>query len=236
MTLEEALIEGMENLDEEAVLGCVRELRSGGGRGGNRGRDNIAVIYALNQGMLDVGRRFEIGEYYLADLIVSGSIYRHALKLLELGVKGGSSRDKSADTSRPVKDDGSRRGCPVTVLIGVVKNDIHDIGKDIVAGTLSAGGVKVIDLGIDVDAGEFVRGVRLYKPHILALGGTMGFAVDEMERIIRALADEKLRSGLLVIAGGIAINRESAIRIGADFYAPDPMQMLDICKHINNQQ
>jgi 5-methyltetrahydrofolate--homocysteine methyltransferase len=121
------------------------------------------------------------------------------------------------------------------VLIGVVKNDIHDIGKDIVAGTLSAGGVKVIDLGIDVDVAEFVKGVALYRPQVLALGGTMGFAVDEMERIIGALADKNLRSGLLVIAGGAAIDSTSAIRIGADFYAPDPMQMLNICKHINDE-
>jgi methanogenic corrinoid protein MtbC1 len=201
----------MENLDEEVVLDCVRELRS-------CGRDSIAVIYALSQGMLGVGRRFEKAEYYLADLIVSGSIYRQALKLLEIGVEDRKS--------------GSR---PNTVLIGVVKNDIHDIGKDIVVGTLSAGGFKVIDLGSDVDMKEFLAAVRQHKPRILALGGTMGFAADEMERIITALADEKLRDGLQIIVGGVAVSRSNVGRIGADFYAPDPIEMLNICKQISDE-
>ncbi|MDR2785596.1 MAG: cobalamin-dependent protein [Treponema sp.] len=203
----EALILAMQNLEEEKVLRCVQELHAGGA-------DNIAIINTLNIGMVRVGKLFETGSYYLADLIVSGTIYRQALDLIE---------------SRNHRPPGQTRG---RILIGVVKNDIHDIGKDIIVGTLLAEGFDVIDLGVDVACEDFIQAVSEHKPDILALSGTMSYAIDEMERIIKVLDEKKARPGLAVIIGGGCANKHNALRIGADFYSKDPIEALTICKEL----
>jgi methanogenic corrinoid protein MtbC1 len=205
--MNEELILAMQNLEEEKVLSCVQELYEGGA-------DNISIINTLNLGMVRVGKLFEAGSYYLADLIVSGTIYRQALGLIE-------SRNR-----KPPDQSGGR------IIIGVVKNDIHDIGKDIIVGTLLSEGFDVIDLGVDVSCEDFIQAVCDHKPNILALSGTMGYAIDEMERIIRALDEKKARPGLAVIIGGGCANERNALRIGADFFSKDPIEALNICKKL----
>jgi methanogenic corrinoid protein MtbC1 len=205
--MEDELIAAMKNLDEDAVVSYVQKLRE-------NGTDSISIINTLNIGMIEVGKLFESRSYYLADLIVSGVIYQQALKLIEFEVSAG------AETSAG------------KALIGVVKNDIHEIGKDIVAGTLRAEGFEVIDLGVDVDRGDFVRAVIEHKPQFLALSGTMSFAVDAMEEIIRSLEEAGLRKNLTIIVGGICVNKINARRIGADFYSRDPVEALAICKNL----
>jgi methanogenic corrinoid protein MtbC1 len=205
--MNEELILAMENLEEEKVLRCVQELHE-------KGADTISIINILNSGMSRVGKLFETGAYYLADLIVSGTIYRQALGLIE---------------PRNRKPPGQSRS---KILIGVVKNDIHDIGKDIIVGTLLSEGFDVIDLGVDVLCEDFIKAVCDHKPGILALSGTMSYAIDEMEEIIRVLDEEKLRQGLAVIIGGSCANEHNALRIGADFYSKDPIEALAICKEL----
>jgi methylmalonyl-CoA mutase cobalamin-binding domain/chain len=205
--MNEALVFAMQNLDEEEVLSCVQELRE-------KGADTISIIDTLNAGMIQVGKLFETGAYYLADLIVSGAIYRQALALIN---------------PQNYKHPGRSRG---KVLIGVVKNDIHDIGKDIIVGTLRSEGFDVIDLGVDVSCEDFIQAVHDHKPDILALSGTMSYAIDEMERIIQVLDEQKARQNLSVIIGGICANEHNALRIGADFYSKDPIEALTICKEL----
>jgi methylmalonyl-CoA mutase cobalamin-binding domain/chain len=200
--MHEELILAMQNLDEEKVLSCVQELH-------RKGADTISIISLLNAGMIRVGKLFETGSYYLADLIVSGTIYRQALGLID---------------SRNHNPPGESRG---RILIGVVKNDIHDIGKDIVAGALLAEGFDVIDLGTNVSCEDFIQAVRDLKPDILALSGAMSYAIDEMEQIIRVLDGEKARQDITVIIGGGCTDERNALRIGADFYSKDPIEMLN---------
>jgi methanogenic corrinoid protein MtbC1 len=203
----EELILAMQNLEEEKVVRCVQELRAGGA-------DTVAIINTLNEGMVRVGKLFETGSYYLADLIVSGAIYRQALDLIG---------------PRNHRPQGQPRG---KILIGVVKNDVHDIGKDIIVGTLLSEGFDVVDLGVDVACEDFIQAVCDHKPNILALSGTMTYAIDEMERIIRALDERNARPGLAIIIGGGCANKDNALRIGADFYSKDPIEALNICKEL----
>jgi methanogenic corrinoid protein MtbC1 len=205
--MDEALILAMQNLEEEKVLSCVRELHE-------KGVDTTSIINTLNAGMLRVGKMFEAGSYYLADLVVSGTIYRQALGLI------GPLNHKPPGQSRG------------KILIGVVKNDIHDIGKDIIVGTLLSEGFEVIDLGTDVACEDFIQAVYEHKPGMLALSGTMSYAIDEMEQIIQVLNEKKLRQGLAVIIGGSCANNHNALRIGADFYSKDPIEALGICKKL----
>jgi methanogenic corrinoid protein MtbC1 len=205
--VDDALISAMENLEEEKALSRVRELR-------REGAGNISIIYMLNEGMLKVGKLFENGSYYLADLIVSGTIYQRVLEQME------------------IEKDAPRKQVRGRVLIGVVKNDIHDIGKDIIAGTLRSEGFDIIDLGTDVSAEEFIKAVKTGKPDILALGGTMSYAVDEMKTIITLMKDAGLRNSVTIIVGGVGINQNNADYIGADFYAADPVETVAICTQI----
>jgi 5-methyltetrahydrofolate--homocysteine methyltransferase len=114
----------------------------------------------------------------------------------------------------------------------VVKNDIHDIGKDIIVGTLLAEGFDVIDLGTNVSCEDFIQGVRDYRPDILALSGAMSYAIDAMEEIIRILDEQALRQDLAVMIGGGCASERNALRIGADFYSKDPIEALHICKKL----
>jgi methanogenic corrinoid protein MtbC1 len=205
--MHDELILAMQNLDEEKVLSCVQELHE-------KGADTISIINILNAGMILVGKLFETGSYYLADLIVSGAIYRQALGLID---------------SRKHNLSGKSR---VRILIGVVKNDIHDIGKDIIVGTMLAEGFDVVDLGTDVSCEDFIQAVYDHKPDVLALSGTMSYAIDEMERIIHALDGEKIRRNITIIIGGSCADERNALRIGADFYSKDPIEALNICKEL----
>ena len=209
--MNEDLVNAMGNLDEETVLGIVKRLR-------DEGAGNISIMYILNRGMLQVGKNFEAGVYYLADLIVSGAIYRQALELL--GFDCSESSNPSAGK----------------VLIGVVKNDIHDIGKDIIVSTLKSDGFEVIDLGVDVPLEDFIAAIIKHKPDILALGGTMSFALDEMQRVILELERVSLRGNMRVIVGGVCVNKSNAKRIGADYYSEDPIEALEICKKMMEKQ
>jgi methanogenic corrinoid protein MtbC1 len=204
--MEEELIQAMENLEEDKVIDMARQLW-------DLGTNSLSIMRVLNSGMIRVGKRFETGAYYLADLIVSGSIYRRALSIL-------------------IPTEGQfLPGDPTgKIVLGVARGDIHDIGKDIVALTFRAEGFEVIDLGINVSREDFIRAVERYRPDILALSGTMTFTVDEMEMIIRDLSDKNLRDKVTVIVGGISVNKINAGRIGADYYAKDPIEAIAICK------
>jgi len=207
--MNEELILAMSRLDEDKVLEIVRTMRG-------QGMNTTSIIHALNCGMLTVGEMFEKGTYYLADLIVSGSIYRQALSVIS---------PENESLTEQTENMGK-------VLIGVVKNDIHDIGKDIIVGSLRSEGFCVVDLGINVPCEDFISAVVEYKPNILALSGTMTFAVDEMEMIIKSLNEKGLRNTVSVIVGGISVNKAIAERIGSDYYSEDPIETLALCRKL----
>ena len=203
--MHEELISAMESLDEDIVIGLVKQLLK-------EGASNISIMDSLNTGMSLVGNSYESGAYYLADLIVSGSIYRQALGYLRF--------DRSSS--------GKIHICKI--VIGVVQNDIHDIGKDIVISTLLSDGFEVIDLGTDVKCEDFITAIKEHKPDILALSGTMSFALDEMQHVIHRLEETGLRDTVKIIAGGLCVNKNNAKRIGADYYSKDPIEAIATCR------
>lgn len=204
--MEEQLVCAMESLDEAQVIYCVKTLLE----------ENIStreIQKLLNEGMKRVGRLFEKGEYFLADLIVSGLIYQKALTYFPVS----HSADSGAETIG-------------TVLCGVMKDDIHDIGKDIVCSTLRAEGFKVIDLGTDVDTEQFIRTAQENKPDIIALSGVMSYCVAEMKETITALRAAGIDKYATIIVGGNCMTSETSKYIGADAYSQDPIETAVICK------
>jgi methanogenic corrinoid protein MtbC1 len=185
----------------EPVLGLVEEaLRS------YRAEDilNQAVV----PGVLEAGRLWEEGEYFLPDIIFVTDSFKEVFGVL---------REKKP------KGDESIIG---KYLIGVVQGDMHDLGKSLVIAILSAGGFEVIDLGFDVPIQTFVEKVREIKPDILGIGAYMSTTMLIIRDVIEALRSAGLRGGLKIMAGGAPITSQFAIDLGADGYGRDAMEAL----------
>jgi 5-methyltetrahydrofolate--homocysteine methyltransferase len=159
-----------------------------------------------------VGEKYERNEYFLAELIMAGETMKEGMKTLEPHLKAG-------ELKRVGK-----------VVIGTVRGDLHDIGKNIVATLLSAAGFDVIDLGVDVPPEKFVEAVKENSPDIVGMSALLTTTMVEMEDIIKELKKAGLRDKVKVIIGGAPITREYAEKIGADAAARDAVEGVNICK------
>lgn len=202
--VEKELIDALAGLDEDRVYERIRALLSGG-------VPAERIMGYMNTGLKKVGSLFEDGEYFIADLMFAGMIYRAALDIL-----------------LPPKEvsQGGKKG---RILIGVVENDIHDIGKDIIVCLLSADNFDVIDLGIDVKPQTFVNAVLRYHPDILMLSGMMHFAQDSMQKTIAAIEQAGLRDQVFILLGGGCVDDAILQRIAADAAAVEPSDTLKWC-------
>jgi len=186
-TLTSALVE----MREDDVLAAVRAATAAG-------TSSADIIAALQAGMKDIGDKYEDGDYFLSELIMSAEIFKRALD--ELGL------DRSAA-------DTGMRG---TVILGTVHTDIHDIGKNIVASVLSANGFKVVDLGVDVPAQKFVDAARDTDAKVIGLSCLLTTAFPAMKETVAAFAAAGLRDKVTIMIGGGPVNNELALQLGAD--------------------
>lgn len=205
MNYREALVEAMTELNEDQVMQYVQAMI-------DEGISVNAIQMGLNIGVTNVGKRFENGEYFIADLIVSGMIYRDALRLL-MPIMSGS------------------RTMPIgRVVIGVVEGDIHDIGKDIVVSLLRAEHFEVIDLGVDVKPERFAYAIRTYRPDVLLMSGVLTIARESMKKTMELLEKEGLRTQVDILIGGLCAGEYQREWMGADGWAYDPMETVAFCK------
>jgi 5-methyltetrahydrofolate--homocysteine methyltransferase len=176
-----------------------------------------AVMEGMSKGMEIVGKKFEEGEFFLSDLIMAGETMKAGMEVLKPHLKAGQ-----------VKSMGR-------VVIGTVKGDIHDIGKNIVSTLLSSAGFEVHDLGVDVDVDRFVKAVQEFKAHILAMSALLTVTMPYMEEVIKAVEKEGIRSQLKIIVGGAPLSEDYAKRIGADAYAEDAVTGVEKCKKLMDE-
>jgi corrinoid protein of di/trimethylamine methyltransferase len=190
------LVEQLLVLEEEQVLADIRESLE-------KGEDPLALVEALREGMTLVGKSFEDKEYFLSELIMSAEIFKEAIALIEphLGSDAGPSRGK--------------------VVVGTVKGDIHDIGKNIVATLLKGAGYEVNDLGTDVPTEKIVQIIKEDNPNYLGLSALLTTTMLEMGVVIKALEENNLRDKVKVLIGGAAVSDEYAEEIGADAFCID---------------
>lgn len=207
MNQRECLIDAMTELDEDRVMQLVQAMI-------DSGATSNSIQMALNVGITNVGKRFEKGDYFIADLIVSGMIYRDALRVL-----------------MPVMD--RTRSMPIgRIVIGVVQGDIHDIGKDIIVSLLRAEHFEVIDLGVDVKPERFAYAVRTYRPDALLMSGVLTLARESMKNTMNLLEEEQLLQQVQVLIGGLCAGESQRQWIGADGWAYDPMETVNFCKRV----
>lgn len=155
----------MGDLDEDTMTEMLNEVMADGGSQAQSAMD------ACQKGMDIVGQRFESGEYFVGDLIYAGELMTTAVGMLKDALVTG--------------DGGS--GSKTKMLLCTVKDDLHDIGKNIVRSMLEAAGFEVIDLGIDVPAEKVVETVKAENIKIVALSGVLTLAIDSMKKTVDAL-------------------------------------------------
>ena len=168
------------------------------------------VIDGMAKGMNIVGAKYEAGEYYLAELIMAGETMKEGMKVLEPYLK--ASVTKSAGKC----------------VIGTVKGDLHDIGKNVFVSLLKAQNYEVIDLGVDVSSKRFIEAVKAYKPNLVAMSALLTTTMGEMEKVVIELNRHGLRDRLRVIIGGAPLTQQYANKIGADAAARDAIEGVRI--------
>ncbi|KUO50092.1 MAG: hypothetical protein APF76_06400 [Desulfitibacter sp. BRH_c19] len=168
----------------------------------NGGASGLDII---NQGLIPginiVGDKFESGECFVPDMLLASYVVKDAMKLASKGLTEGPSTKKA------------------TIVLGTVKGDLHDIGKNMVEMILDVSGFRVIDLGVDVHEEDFVKAIREYKPNFLGMSSLITTTMVEMQVVIDALKSAGLREDLKVIIGGAAVSEGFAAQIGADAYS-----------------
>ena len=204
--LKKLIVKYIEQLDEEKAVNLTNKAL-------NKGMDPITLVETVNMGMERVGKLYENKDYYIADLILSGLIFR---KILEL--------DKMKKYFLQNKDKGLGK-----VVLGTVKGDIHDIGKDIFKGMLEANGFEVIDLGVDVPKEEFVKAVKENKPDIVAMSAALTNTIETMRDVVKAFLKAGIRDKVKVIAGANHMNADISKYIGADGFSRKASLGTKIC-------
>ena len=168
----------------------------------------------LNRGMLSameiIGGRFKDGTVFIPEVLLSARALNEALTFMEPLL----SRENMSQKGR--------------ILIGTVHGDLHDIGKNMVSTMLKGVGFEIIDLGINVPTEDFIEQVKFHQPDILALSALLTTTMPHMKSIIEGLQEAQLRSSIKVIVGGAPVNEKFARDIGADGYAHDAGEAVEL--------
>jgi methanogenic corrinoid protein MtbC1 len=188
-------------LEEDRTLEAVNDALA-------EGVEPLALVEELREGMSEIGRMFEKDEYYLSELIMSAEIFKEAIELIEPQLGGASEANKG------------------TVVIGTVKGDIHDIGKNIVVSLLRCEGFDVHDLGVDVAPDTFVSELKETGAAVLALSGLLTLAFDAMKDTVDAVAGADLRDKVRIIIGGGPVNQAVVEFTGADAFGKDATEAV----------
>jgi len=179
---------------------------------------NVAVSdvveKGLRAGLQEVGAKYESGEYFLAELLFAASMLDEVMQNIKPKL--------DAQTMH-------RRG---TILLGTVRGDMHDIGKNIFRMMADAAGFGVQDLDVDVDPGLFVQESKQTKPEILGLSCLLTTALPEIKVVIDMLNEAEIRHNLRVLIGGNAVTKEFARQVGADAAALDAVEGVDFCRGV----
>jgi len=172
----------------------------------------------LNQGLIpameQIGARFKNGDIYIPEVLI-------AARAMHAGM----------DVLKPIL---SKSNTPMAgkIVIGTVKGDLHDIGKNLVIMLLEGGGFEVVDLGVDVLSETFLRAVDQHHPHVVAMSALLTTTLPEMKKTIDALKQAGLKGRVKTLVGGAPVTEKFAREIGADGYASDAASAVDKVKQL----
>lgn len=172
------------------------------------------VEKGLRAGLQEVGAKYENGEYFLSELLFAASTIDQVMQML-----------KPKLSAQPVHEKG-------IILLGTVRGDIHDIGKNIFKLMAESAGFHVEDLGVDVDPERFEKESARLKPDILGLSCLLTTGLHEVNIVVDKLKQAKIRNNLKVLIGGNAVTEQFARQVGADAAALDAIQGVEFCRRV----
>lgn len=204
--MKQSIIDG----DEDAAAEVARQALAAG----------LDPLEAINRGYVEgmsyVGDQFSAGEMFLPDMMLAAEAMKAAVAVLE----------------PEMQKRGTRRQMLGRVVLGTVKGDIHEIGKNLVATMLSASGFEVHDLGVDVPYEKFVEKAREINADIIGLSALLTTTMTGQRAVIEMLADLGLRSKIKVMVGGAPVTASWAAEIGADGTSEDAMGAVALAKRL----
>jgi 5-methyltetrahydrofolate--homocysteine methyltransferase len=168
----------------------------------------------LIAGMDEVGKDFKAGELFVPEVLIAARAMHAGMDIL---------RPLLAEADVPTAG---------KYIIGTVKGDLHDIGKNLVKMMLEGAGFEIVDLGTDIDADAFVDAVREHQPNMLGMSALLTTTMVNMRTIIEALEEAGLRDSVKVMIGGAPVTAAYAEEIGADAYAPDAASAVDVAREM----
>ena len=168
------------------------------------------------KGMEEIGARFETGKAFVPNLLMSARAMKGCLELLKPLLKG----DNSTSAGR--------------VVIGTVKGDLHDIGKNLVASMLEGCGFEVINLGVDVSSDKFIDAAKANHADIICMSALLTTTMNYMKEVIAAVKASGLRDQVKVMVGGAPLNNDFAVAIGADGYSSNANDAVALARSLVN--
>jgi 5-methyltetrahydrofolate--homocysteine methyltransferase len=178
--------------------------------------DGIDLEKIINEGFIAamdiVGEKFAKSEIFIPEMLISAKATKVGLSVI-----------------KPLWKD-AEHGPKHIVLMGTVKGDLHDIGKDLVIMMLEGAGLNVIDMGVDVSVKKIIEQVETHRPKILGLSALLSTTVPQMKIVLDALEASGLRSSVKVMIGGAAVNADYAKKIGADGFAENAVEAVALAR------
>ncbi|MDR9755648.1 MAG: cobalamin-dependent protein [Thermoanaerobacterales bacterium] len=175
------------------------------------------IIEKCRQGMEMVGEKFSNGEYYLPELIMAGELFNSVIEIIRPVLTG----DKTSTLGK--------------IVLATVKDDIHDIGKNVFKGFAEASGFDVCDLGVDVAPEAIVDAISNEKPDIVALSCLLTSAFDSIEKTITTIKKAGVRDQVKIIIGGAPVSGELKEWAGADAATRSAAEGVQLCKKLLNE-
>ncbi len=196
-------------LDEDKVLQIVNEsLKSGA--------NPLDIVSGIQKGMVEVGLLFEKEEFFLSELIMCGEIMKDAMQILEPHLVGEASEHHG------------------NIVIGTVKGDVHDLGKNIVVMLLKGAGYNVIDLGVDVSEEKFIHAIKENKAPLVGMSVLLTACQEGMKDIITSIRNDGL--DVKIIIGGNYVDDKVKDYVGADWYATKATDAISVAREVFEAQ
>ena len=209
----------LQNLYDETLVGNAPEVLSLTNQGLTQGMTPERMLFeALIPSLEEVGARFERGDFFVPEMLIAGRAMAGAMEVL---------RPLLAETG--VETVGK-------FLMGTVKGDVHDIGKNLVNIMLEGAGFEVIDLGVQVAPEKFVAKIEEHQPDIVGMSAFLTTTMPMFKANINALQKAGLRDQVIVMVGGAPVTQEYADAVGADGYAPDASATVKRAKDLLNKK
>ena len=207
--------ERLETIKAAVVYGKHGEIVELVRRSVEAGDDpNRIINEALIAAMDVVGQKFASNEIFVPEMLASAFTMKKGLEIVKPRLGGEKSKSVG------------------TIMMGTVKGDLHDIGKNLVIMMLEGAGFKVVDLGVDLSVEKVVEKVEEIKPRILGLSALLTTTMPEMKRVIEVLEQKGLRQKVKVLVGGAPVDARFAEKIGADGYGKDAAEAVRLAREI----